>query len=114
MRRFAVIKHAWHSETVLPVHQLLGGYHWEAISDTHVLLIGDIHLVNMQSVDNHPAVWLLPSVHSSRPLAEHARERAKYPHFITLGRLGISEHHTTMDLAEIAYEKFGSKFALDR
>jgi len=113
MRRFAVVRYNWRDESKVPVHELLGSYHGESIDEMHMLLLGHVHLSNFMTLDNHPAVWLLPSVHSARRLKDHAHQRGKHGHFLTLSRLGITDRHCAMDLAEIAYEKFGHKFALD-
>lgn len=113
MKRFAVVKHDWKNQRRIPIHEMLGQYHWEALDEEHVLLLGALATSKVEYVDSHASVLLLPSIHSRRTIKEHADVRDKMSFFLTLGRIGIHDQHFVVDLAIAAHEAFGHKFALD-
>lgn len=112
MTRFMVVRHPVLRQRVC-VHAWLHSYHWESLDSEHVLLLGGLPARHLHLLDNHVDVLVVPSVYSTETIHGHAMLKDKAAHFLSLKRLGISETHRTVDLAQMAAQHFGVKFQLD-
>lgn len=115
MHRFAVVKHDWSNKFGrVPIHHLLGEYHWASLDEGHVLLLGYVHPPRIMTLDKHPDCLLMPSLFSTKTVFAHAEERQK-SHFCLplVMHMSLQPHHQVMHLAEIAHAMHGKIFALD-
>lgn len=98
-------------EYVLPIHTLLGTYHWQRIDAEHVFVTGYYDSSHHHIIETHPKVSMLPSIGSSKKLHVHL----KAPHYLALSKkLTLEADSTAADVAEAAEVQFGCIFAPDK
>jgi hypothetical protein len=100
-------------EFVLPIHTMLGTYHWMRLDDKHVFVTGNYEVSNHHTLHNHPKVSVLPIVSSGKSLKKHI---TKEPHWnaLAFGKLTLSEDATASDAVEAAEAAFGPLFGSEK
>lgn len=79
--RYMVVEHSRDEEELyiengevvgqVPIHHLLGAYHWTRLDDQHVLLMGSYSISHHATLANHEKVSVLPVMHSSKYIQNH-------------------------------------------
>ena len=93
----------------LPIHHLLGPYHWVHLDSNHVLVTGHFAMLHMKHIEARADVSVLPSLYSSKTVSKSVKKSA---HWSALqNKLQASDDHTTIDIAETAAIKLDPLFA---
>lgn len=96
-------------EFVLPIHTMLGTYHWARLDDKHVFVSGNYEISTHHMLHTHPKVSILPIQSSGKSLSRHLSQ--KDAHWQALStRLALSHDATTSDAIEAASSVFGTIF----
>ena len=102
----------------LPIHELLGSYHFVRLDDDHVLVNGDFPIGHSVKLDKHPAVLVLPHVASAKSISVHGLKFNRTSHANALVRnlsdKGITASSTMSDILDEVSEKFGPVFMPNR
>ena len=106
------IRKPWLSH-VLPIHCLLGTYHWVRLDDAHVYVTASYGVATHVELSNHPKVTIMPTVSSGKNIQNHMRANPK--HYMALSHaLKLDDSHTMEDIIEMAEAKFGAIFSAER
>jgi len=114
--RYLIVEHSYapsekFEETMLPVHTLLGTYHWAKLDDQHVFVTAKYALSHHTRIQGHAKVSVLPSMSSGKTLVSHLKDR----HWQALSaKLGLDHTATMTDAVELAEQVFGPVFSPDR
>lgn len=98
---------------ILPVHCLLGTYHWARLDDTHVFVTGHYEVSHHAAIHSHPKVSALPSLGSSRQCKHHTSIKAHHWNALA-SRLALPDDATSSDVADAAESMFGVLFGADK
>jgi hypothetical protein len=96
----------------LPVHGLLGNYHWARLNAQHVLVTADYSIASHVALAVHPAVSVLPVISSGKTLFKHLNNRKD--HLQALIDIGIDDEGTMSDFIEIAESRYGPIFSPEK
>lgn len=113
--RYFVVEHAEPQDKksfidlIIPIHTLLGTYHWTRLDAQHILVTGYYEVSNHSALHNHPKVSPLPTVGSSKTLKAHLATKANHWNVLA-SNLSLTDNSTTADMAEKAEEKYGTMF----
>jgi hypothetical protein len=122
-QRYMIVEHPRENEMphadkkfadyVLPIHTMLGTYHWARLDDVHVLVTGQYPVSHHAMIQSHPKTSVLPMVGSGKLLKEHLSSKAEHWKALSSG-LSLDDTSTTSDLVEAAEAKFGVLFGSNK
>jgi hypothetical protein len=123
MQRFAIVTHSSKDAELklvggkiigqMPVHDLVGSYHWFRLDDDHIMVMMNYAVSNHALLNSHPKVSLLPHIGSSRTIAQHIQKNSNnMVHKDALQiAFNLDDTHTMEDLTEMIVAKQGAIYA---
>lgn len=120
-QRYMIVEYHEHQEAALgihengslvnhlPLHSMLGTYHWSRLDAEHVLLLGVYSVSKQPELDAHQAVSVLPHLASTKHLHKGVRKDA---HWQALSKsLGLAAPSTMSDVVDALHTVHGPLYA---
>jgi hypothetical protein len=118
--RYMVVEHPTAAEGehhfnsfVLPIHTMLGTYHWARLDADHVFVTGYYEVSLHDRLAKHPKVSVMPSSSSGKPLKNHLAQKDSHWNALA-AKLSIDSSASMTDLIDAAEAAFGAAFGLDK
>lgn len=101
----------------MPVHDLVGTYHWVRLDDDTIFLMADYRVSNHDALHTHPKISVLPSHASSRSVKAHiskmgSRTCVGKHTAVLMTKFALTDDCTMEDLLERIVAKHGALFAM--
>lgn len=113
--RYMIVEHSVSPDSrkfedlILPIHTMLGTYHWAKLDDGHVYVTGHYEISMHDRLARHPKVSVMPHASSNKRLHMHLSERTTHWNALSK-KLSLDSSASMSDAIEAAESVFGPVF----